>query len=152
MNLSPSLLAIRAIAAELANRIFKPVAIITALSSFIVISLMVWAISVSAWWWLLAAPLFMGMIVVAVLLVLTGVVIRLVSPRPTRSQKKRVSDFVDKVQRLSEVTQTPKLFILFRAIKDIVAPSKTGYVQGMISDTKSLGNDFKEVLSTFSER
>ena len=148
--MNASLLAIRAIATELAYRVFKPLVIIVAIASVILIALMVWLITMSAWWLLLAVPVFIGIAVVSLLLLFSGIIIRIVSPRPTSEQKKKVAAFVDKIQRLSEVTQTPKVFLLFRAIQDVMVPSRNGFVQSMITDTTSLGGDFKDLLATFS--
>jgi len=150
--MNSSLLAIRAIASEFANRIYKPFGLIVAIVSLILIVIMIWLITMSAWWLLLAIPVFMLIIVAILLLTIAGVVIRLVSPKPTKIQKKQVSDFVDKLQRLSEVTATPKIFLLFRSIKDAVSPSKTGYVQSVITDSTSLQKDFKEILASFSRK
>ncbi len=148
--MTPSLLAIRAIATELAYRVYKPIVVTAIIVGVISLSLMVWLVMMSAWWLFLAVPVFFALVVVALLLVFTGITIRIVSPRPNREQKKQVADFVNKIQGLSEITATPKLFLLFRVIRDVMVPSRTGYVQGLISDTTSLKKDFTSLLDTFS--
>lgn len=150
--MNSSLLAIRAIASEFANRIYKPVGIIVAIASLLLIVVMIWLITVSAWWWLLAVPVFVLVIIALLLITAAGIVIRLVSPKPTKAQKAQVSNFVDKLQRLSEITATPKAFILFRSIKDVISPSKYGYVQSIVTDSTSLQRDFKEILVSFNRK
>lgn len=150
--MNSSLLAIRAIASEFANRIYRPIGIIVAIVSFLLIVIMIWLVTVSAWWWLLAVPIFVLILVAMLLVTAAGVIIRVVSPKPTKTQKAQVSQFVDKLQRLSEITATPKAFILFRSIKDAVSPSRNGYVQSIVTDSTSLQKDFKEILASFARK
>ncbi|MES2630510.1 MAG: hypothetical protein V4611_00970 [Patescibacteria group bacterium] len=147
--MNPSLLAIRAIATELSYRIYQPIVIGVSILTVVLIGLMIWLITLSTWWILLAVPVFLAIIVVAILLVLAGLAIRVVSPRPTKNQKKEVAIFVDKIQRLSEVTQTPKFLLLFRTLKDVVVPTRYGYVQSVITETVSLKRDFATLTDAF---
>ena len=147
--MGPSLLAIRAIAIELALRIFRPTAIIVGSVSVVAVGAMVWLISLDALWWLLAIPVFLAVIVGLTVTVLIGVVIYFLTPNRTKEQKSRVAGFVYKIQHLSEVTQTPKIILLFRIAKDMFVPSKGGFIHGVIADTSSLKDDFKDVLNAF---
>jgi len=148
--MNSSLLAIRAIAAEFAHRIFVPVVITIGIISVVLIVVMVWLLTISAWWLLLAIPLFVVIFVGGLVLAIVGIGIRFVNPGTTKAQKKTVSSFVDKIQRLSDVTQTPKIILLFRAIRDVARPSKGGFVQSVITDSTSLQKDFRDVIDSFS--
>ena len=150
--MNPSISVVRAIAAELGYRVFKPLVIVAAVVSIILIAVMVWLITISAWWLLLALPVFIAIIVATLLFVFAGITLRLVSPRPSIDQKKKVSAFVDKVQHLSEVTQTPKAILLFRAVQDVMVPNGNGFIKTIVADTTSLGSDFKELQMSFSRR
>lgn len=150
--MKPSVLAARAVAAEFAYRVFMPLLVVVALISLILIALMVVLIILSEWWLLLAVPVFILILLVALVMGLAGIVIYAVSPRPTKVQKKQVASFVDKLQRVSEVTHTPKFVLLFRAIKDIATPTKNGYIGTIVSDTASLHGEYKRLLAVFSDR
>lgn len=143
--------AVRAIASEFARRIFKPVAIIFGVVAVVVLGLVVWLCTVSLWWLLLAIPVAAAILIAVVLLVISGIVIRIIAPRQTKVQRTKVVSLVDKIQRLSEVTQTPKALLLARAVRDIVAPTKEGFVRSIVADTSSLKTDFNDVIQSFSE-
>lgn len=147
--MNPVLKAVRAIASELAGRIYKPIVIIASIIGVLLIGLAVWLVSINTWWLLLAAIIFILLVVVTLLLVIAGIVIRLVSPRPTKAQKAQVASFVNKIQHLSEITQTPKVVLLFRAVQDIMLPSNNGFIQSVIGETTSLRKDFSDLLKTF---
>jgi len=150
--MNSSIVAIRAIATEFAYRIFKPIVITTLVVGVLLIALMIWLIVMNGWWWLLAIPVFFGVLVGAALLVIVGIILRVVAPHQTKSQKQKISAFVDKLQRLSEITQTPKVVLLIRAVRDVVAPQKEGFIKNVISDTASLKKDFKDLSTIFSSR
>ena len=147
--MNKSLLVVRAIAVEFAKRIYTPIAIIFYVAVVIVIGLLAWLTTVSAWWWIFLGLVIVGTIIGAVVLIVVGLVLRFVKPDTTKTQNIKVRAFVDKLQRLSEITQTPKILLLFRAIKDIASPSKHGFIQSVATDTTSLKKDFQELLNSF---
>ena len=148
--MNPSLIVIRAVAAEFARRIFKPLVIAAVIISILLIVVMSWLVAMSAWWWLLAVPVFAGIVIGSVILVIAGIIIRVISPTQNKSQKRQVAAFVDRIQRLSEITQTPKVVLLYRAVRDVVAPSKSGFIQSVVTDTTSIRKEYKDLLDSFS--
>ena len=146
-----SLSAVRAIASEFARRIFKPVALIAGIGGIVLLGLVIWLCTMSAWWLFLAVPVILALIILAVLLSVAGVIIHIVSPEQTKTQRVKVGTFVDKIQRLSEITQTPKVVLLTRAVRDVVSPRSDGFVRSVVADTSSLKNEFTELVQSFSE-
>ena len=145
-----SILAIRSIASEVAFRVYWPVLITVASVSVAAIVLMVWLITMSPWWWLLAIPVFSAIILAAVAFAVSYLLLKSVRPRQTRAQKKQVGVFVDKIQRLSEITQTPKFILLFRAIRDVISPQKNGLIGSVVGDTTTLTKDYKAIVASFT--
>ena len=146
-----SVAVIRAIGTEFAKRMYVPVAVIIAITDVVLLGLMVWLLTVSAWWLLLAVPVFVLVVVSIVLLVIAQLIIRTIAPVQTATQKTDVKAFVDKLQNLSEIVQTPKPILLFRIVRDVVAPKQGGFIQSTSSDTLSLKKDFQSLQRSFDQ-
>ncbi len=149
--MNQSIIVIRSIASEFARRLFNPVFIIYIIVIVVASALIIWLLTISAWWWLLAVPVFLVMLAGLVLLAIARVVIGVVAPQQTKHQKKQVGLFVDKLQRLSEITQTPKFILLFRTVKAAISPGKTSYIQSVVGETTSLKKDYQELLTLFAK-
>jgi len=146
-----SVIVIRAIGTEFAKRMYLPAAIIIGCVDIVALGLIVWLLTLSAWWLLLAVPVFVLVVVSIVLLVIAQLIIRTISPQQTPHQKKDVKLFVDKLQSLSEIVQTPKPILLFRIVRDIVAPKQGGFIQSTSNDTLSLKKDFQALQRSFDQ-
>lgn len=144
-----SFLAIRAIGAEFANRIYMPVLFIGLAAALVLIALVIWLTTMSAWWWLLAIPVVIIISVAIGIAVIVRLIIRYVTPTQTKTQKRAVKEFVSKLQHLSETAHTPKFLLLFRLVRDIAAPRENGYIGGLANDTFSLKKDFSAISKTF---
>jgi hypothetical protein len=149
MSTTSIVLAVRAIAIEFARRIYVPVLIIFIVAALLVIIAVWWLVSISAWWWLLAVPLLFVTMVGAIVLSAVGVLFRLLGRTTTKSQREIVSNFVDSMQEASETLQTPKIYILFRLVKDIVRPNGEAYIRTVVNNTKTLGPRFKALVASF---
>lgn len=147
--MNSSIRVVRAVGAELANRLWKSSLIIAIIGAALVVVLMWWLTSISSWWWLLAIPFGIAFSVGLVLLIVFRLLIRYVRPSQNKTQFRAVSSFVDKLEHLSEVAQTPKFFLLFRVVRDIAAPSG-GYIQSIARSTTSLKKDFTDLQKLFS--
>ena len=147
--MKPSILAIRSIGAEFANRVYLPVAVIALVILAGLFGLTFWLTTLSDWWWLLFALLtIVGSVVIGVLGVVK-LIIRSVTPAQSKAQKKQAKAFVDKLQRLSEVAGTPKFVLLFQIVRDIAAPRENGLIASISNDTTSLKREFTELSNTF---
>lgn len=149
LKVRPSLLAIRAVGAEYANRIYLIVAIIFVVSTLFSLGLSIWLTTLSSWWWILVILLIIALSVACGVLIIVKLVIRTVKPDLTRSQKVQTKKFVDKLERLSETAQTPKFILLFRIVRDIAAPRDHGFIASISNDTSSLRSDFAALTQTF---
>jgi hypothetical protein len=146
-----SFLVLRAVATELAKRIYTPVVITLSIIAVILVLLVVWLVTISTWWLLLAVPVLILVIVCAAFLVLAGTIISTVTPTMTKAQRGEVKSFVDSIQELSEITQTPKVMLLYRVIKDAVSPRKTAYIESVIAGASGLKRQYQSLASSFSE-
>lgn len=147
--MKPSILAIRAIGAELANRIYVIVAMIILVLSVLLLGASIWLTTFSSWWWLLVGVLIIAASVAIGVLTILKLIIRTVTPFQSKTQKKQTKAFVNKLEQLSEVAQTSKFVILFRIVRDIAAPRQDGFVASLSQDTTSLRSDFVELSKTF---
>lgn len=145
-----SLLTLRSIGAEFANRLFYPVVLVASGIAIASTALIVWLTTTSQWWWLLGIPFVMAVSVGVGVFVIVKLVIKSVTPIQSPTQKKATKQFVDKLQRVSDAAQTPKFILLFRVVRDIAAPSKNGFINEISSDTVSLQRDLKALNRLFS--
>lgn len=149
--MKPSILAIRSVGAELANRIFIPVAIIVVIISAALIGLAIWLTTLSSWWWLLVALLVIVVPVAIGILIIVKLVIKSVTPLQSRYQKRQTKAFVTKLQQLAETAQTPKFILLFHVVRDIASPRDNGFIGSTSNDTVALKRDFTALVETFRQ-
>ena len=149
--MNKNFLAIRAIASEYGRRLFLPIAIFVGIVAVLLIALMIWLVVLDLWWLLLAIPVMLLVAVSLAVMTILGIIIWLVSPVKTREQRRQVNAFVEKTQYLSEVTMTPKSVLLFRVVKDIVMPTKEGFVKTLASHSTTIMKDFTELANVFAK-
>lgn len=147
--MNSSISVIRAVAGEIAHRIYLPILIVALIIAVILVGLVIWLATISLWWLLLGIPVLIAIVIGSAVLIIVRIIIATVIPAQTKSQQKEVKQFTDKLLSVSEVTQTPKFILLFRVVKDVLAPKKAGYVESVISDTMSLRKDFNELRRSF---
>lgn len=145
-----SFLAIRSIGTEFANRLFYPVVIAGAVAAGLLVALAYWLTTLSSWWWLLFIPIVMAICIGVAVFIVIKLVIRSITPSQTKQQKQAAKQFVDKIQTVAEATQTPKVVLLFRVVRDIAAPRESGFIGNLASTTGSLKADFAEHVRSFS--
>ena len=150
MKLSPLLLAVRAVSAEFAQRLFIPVVVITGIVLLALLIVVVWLVTASPWWWLLLAPLILVTVIVVFAVALTRIAIVFLRPQQTKQQRKTVKGFVDALQAASETIQTPKFILLFYVARDVLFPSKESFVSKVSSNASSLQSGLKAVIASFS--
>jgi hypothetical protein len=145
-----SFLAVRAIASEFTHRIYLPVLITFVIVSVIAILASVWLVSLSAWWWLLAIPVFALVCIGTALLILARLIIKMVAPVTTELQRRSISTFVDHLQEMAEITQTPKVILLYKVMKDAVSPRKTAYIESVISGATAVKTEYLAISESFA--
>ena len=148
-NLKSSFIILRAIALELARRLFKPVAITLGVVAVLVALGLIALVSIDVWWWLLVIPVGLIGIVLLTLLTIIGFVLERNNPVRNDEQRQRVGAFVDKLQRMAELRATPKVFILTKIAGDIIRPRRDSYLRSVIDDTKTLKRDFDDLSKAF---
>lgn len=150
MNQAPLTLAIRAICADFALRLYVQVVVITSVILFILVVACSYLVTViSAWWWLLFAPLILFIVIFIVAAIISRVVIGILKPNQSREQKKLVRQFVDTLQGTSEMVQTPKFILFFRLVKDIIRPNKQNLVSEFTLKAGSLKTILQEIVASF---
>lgn len=147
--MNSSLLAIRSIGAEFANRIYFIVMAIVLAVSILLIGLTIWLTTLSDWWWLLFIILIIPISIAVGVLIIIKLVIKSVTPLQSPDQRKQTKAFVDKLQRLSETSQVPKFILLFRIVRDIAAPRENGLIASISKESASLKHDFVALSQTF---
>lgn len=147
--MNPTFQALRAIGAEFARRIYVPVAVTIVVIGALALTLSFWLTTIDAWWWILFVLVALLACFWAAVLTLVWLIIRFISPVRTKGQRRQVKAFVDKLQGLSEVVQTPKFILLFRVIRDVISPSEEGYVRSVAQHTRELKQDFQDISRSF---
>jgi len=149
MKINPLFLAVRAVSAEFARRIYVPVVYGGGIALFVLLSLSIWLVTMSGWWWLLLAPVILIGLVFLTAAILVQLAIAKLRPGQTAQQKKTVRGFVDSLQKTSEAISTPKFIILFRLVKDLLMPGKGSYIDELSGTASSLRSGFKDVINLF---
>jgi heme/copper-type cytochrome/quinol oxidase subunit 2 len=147
--MTSTLLPVRAIAAALANRIFLPIALTSAGLSIFLIAGTFWLSTLSQWWLLLLIPILMAVCIAIGVLTIIKLTLITIRPAQTQSQKNAVKSYVDLLLHLSEITQTPRVVLLFRAVRDASAPSKDGFIGTLTRETVALKKDFELLQKMF---
>ena len=147
--MNPTISAIRSIGSEFAQRLYTPIAVITAVVGLVLLSGSIFLTTISSWWWILVTLLIIAAVIVTIILVAVGLLIRTLRPAQTKEQAVKVRTFVDKIQNLADLTGTPKAVILFRIVKDMTTKGKTGYLQGLYGDTVSMRSEFRDITQSF---
>ena len=142
--------AIRAVGSELGMRLWRPLLYIMIIIGIVLIALLLWLVSINAWWWLLALPISIILSVAAMALAVSFMLIRHVRPVLSADQKTNVQQFVDKLQLIQELAGTPKFVILLRTVRSIAAPRSESYLYDLIS-AKDLTRDFKSIAASFDD-
>lgn len=151
MQNSPFVLAIRAVSAEFAQRIFLPIVGIVGGALVVLIALSIWLVTLSGWWWFILAPLILICLFATFATVIAGLVIRILNPPQTKQQRTHVRSFVDSLQFASDTVQTPKFILFFRLVMNMLQPSKKGIVNELSHNAASLQRDFRAIIALFSE-
>ena len=142
-------LAIRAVGAEYASRLWKSSIYTTIIVSAVSIGVLLWLTSLSTWWWLLAIPVSIGVSVAVGLLAVFRLTIRHVRPKENQTQQELVRAFVNRLETASELIGTPKFIILFRVIRSIAAPRSDSFLGDIVS-TKHLKKEFQAISQSFN--
>lgn len=150
MKLSPLVLAIRAVAAEFAQRIFLPVVLITGGVIIVLLGVTIWLTTLSGWWWFLLAPLIVVTVLTIFATVISWTALRVLTPPQTKDQQKQIRAFVDDLQETSEAIQTPMFILLFRVVKDVLFPGKESYIGKLSSTALSLKSSLQAIITSFS--
>lgn len=150
MRLSPLLLAVRAVSAEFAQRLFLPVTLAVGGIILALLIIIVWLVTISAWWWLLLAPLILVTVVFIFAVALTQVALVFLKPQQTKEQQRVVRTFVSSLQEATETAQTPKFLLLAYVIRDVLFPTKESFVKKASANAVTLKNGLKSVIASFS--
>lgn len=147
--MNPLFLTVRSLAVEFAKRLYIPVVIILIIGLVVLLALTLWLTSLSEWWWILAIFVLGFSVLTAVAMAVVWNIIKATTPVQSKAQRKQAKELVDKMQRVAEVTATPKLFLFFQVVRDVVVPSKSGFIASVSEDTSSLHRDFNDLKNSF---
>jgi len=151
MILTPLVLAIRAVSAEFARRVYIPVVCIAGGIALALIILLIWLTTLSGWWWLLLGPVILATLAAIIVALVSGFIIKLVNPTQNKEQRGLVKSLVDEIQKTSEVVQTPKFIILFRLVRDITFPGKKSYINELTATATSLKTGLQKIIASFQK-
>lgn len=148
-GMSPTITVIRCIGTEFARRLLYPIAIVAGIALTLLVVGVVLLGTLSSWWLLLLIPVVMSLCIVGAVITIIWLTVRLVTPPQTKLQRRAVKVYVDKLQRVSDAVQTPKVILLFRIVRDVAAPRKDGFISSITDDTTSLKRGFQELRDLF---
>lgn len=148
--MNPLFKAIRSVAVEFLKSIYIPASIAAGVAATVLIAASVWLTSLSDWWWVLAVFVIGVSVLAAVLIVGVGFLIRFAAPTRTKEQKQQSKALAEKLQRVAEVSATPRVFLLFQVAKDVIMPSERGFIASVSHDATTINRDFKTLRDSFN--
>ena len=150
-QLSPIILATRAISAEFIRREYLGTLVVVGLALVLMHIVNIILIGLSVWWWI--AEIVLILITFIILVIATVLIVSLIILRPnqTNSQIEVVRSFVTTLQEVSELINTPKLMILFKLARDMLAPGGISFIEQTAIRNASLKIGFEAVVGAFSD-
>ena len=142
-------LALRAVGSQIIMRLYVPVVIGAGIILALLIFGAFWLTTLNAWWWLLFIPITSLFCIASAVAVVIFLLVRFVTPAQTKTQKRAVKQFTDKLQNIADIAGTPKILILFRVARSVAAPSKESYLADLISN-KDLVKEFRDLQKLFT--
>lgn len=152
MTISPLFLAVRAIGAEFASRLFLPAVLVTGGALVALLGTSIWLVTLSAWWWFLLAPIILITLVCIFAAVIAGLALQLLAPPQTKAQRSQVRTFVDGLQETSEAAQTPVQLLLARIVWDMLFPKEKSYIEQLSGTALSLTSSFAGIVTYFNDQ
>lgn len=145
-----NILLIRAISSEFLRRKLRGVVLVVGVSLIAGFLLMVFMSRYSAWFWIPAILSMLVLFVVGIFYLVTKFAVRLLRPTISAQQTAAVSEFVDKVERVTDYAGTPKILISFYILRDLIRPSEQTFIQKVAHDGTSLRSDLVQLAKEFS--
>lgn len=147
--MQPTTTVIRAISAELARRMVRPIIIVGAVFMAALVALGGWLASQNAWWWFLEIPFIaIGLLFLAAIVALHGM-LRAVTPPLSRTQKQAVSSFVDKLERVAQHVQMPQIAVIYYVVREAIHTRRDGFIESVSRDSTSLAPEFLRLRKKF---
>lgn len=149
--MTPYIRALRAITATVFQRVYRPTVWVIGGSLVLLwIGIIILASSVTPWWLVFLVILIPLTLVATVLAVVLWLLSQRLFPRHlTRGERSKILEFSDKILRVAEIRATPVPIIVALIAKDIFRGKKSSYLEGIISDSTSLRDDFTTIRDMF---
>lgn len=139
----------RAVGAEFVRRKLSGITLIIAVLSALFLGLGIWLTAISNWWWILLIIIIAWIMLGVILLTVAWFAARLLRPQMTADQRHAVSDFVDKIERVSETIQITPFMIFFRILKDMLFPSDKTFIRQIADDSTTLHSSYLQLAKLF---
>lgn len=150
--MTPTVLAIRAITTTYAQTLLRPLLVAGIAIYVIVLAIIGWvAYLASPWWWLLAViPTIIFLVAVALWTVVYLLSKRL-APQMNKAQRAAAKKFISRIGKVAEHVGTPRFVLIFRVIKDIIAPPPSGqtFIGELTQTPGEMRRHFEELRRLF---
>lgn len=147
-----SIKTVRAVGAELAWRMIRPMLIIGITIAVLLLTLGGWLTTQDALWWILQFIFITSITFFVLLSVVVVTILRYFTPLQNDGQKKAVGNFVDKLQRVADTLGISNFVLLFRIVRDVVRPQEKTFIEQVTEDSTTLHTDFIRLQKLFEER
>jgi len=147
-----SIKAVRAVGAELARRIVQPILIAGVILAIVLLVLGGWLTTKDELWWILQFIFITSIMFFALLTIAVLAILRYFTPLQNDGQKKAVTNFVDKLQRVADTLGISNFVLLFRVVRDVIQPQEKTFIEQVTEDSTTLHTDFIKLQKLFEER
>lgn len=140
----------RAVGSEFIGRKLSGITTLVAILSMAFLGFGIWLTTISGWWWILLIVIIAWIMLGVMLLTIAWFATRILRPGMTADQRHAVSDFVDKIERVSETVQITPFMIFFKILKDMLFPPEKPFIRQIADDSTSLHSDYIALAKLFS--
>ena len=145
-------MAVRAVTAEYASQLLKPVLWIGTGVYVLIIGIIIWAGTASSPWWLLFTIMPTALFVIGLAIwVGIWVMAKRLAPEMNKPQRVATKKVVKQVSTVAEQLGTPRFILIFRLVKDVIFPrtTKQTFISELAETPGQLHRSFQELRKLF---
>lgn len=152
-SLRPSIDALRALSALFLYKALQPMLVMgLVLLGAGFVSMILLALSFSAWWWLLLVLLLPVTLIFVVLCYLMWQALKKLLPRKLADdEQEQLRDFNDKLFGIADRGRMPYPVLVFLVAKDVVRGKESQFLNNLIGDSKALTQEFSDIQELFKK-
>lgn len=143
-------LASRAVLAQYATRVIRPLEwIVMAIFILAIVGDVLLITYVSVWWWLLMIVVIAYGIIGSIAWLVIHFTIDTLRPEQSKAQTRVVNRFIVKVEKMADSLQMTRFGLMLRVIRDVMSSGKKNVLTEFVGNSRDLKEEFQHVIDSF---